>query len=245
MEAASSVEEVPGASVTRSGFGADPLGYLTQLLGTKSDEAGQATVFVVEAETKSQRSLSWVLRSAGLDVVDYASGEDFLANFDDETTGCLLVNLRLPGMSGVAVLEELGRRGATIPVILLTGYGESMAAVEAFRSGAFDVVDEAFDVALVERVQRALGAEARRRQRTLARAEMRARLAGLTVREREIAELVAKGCANKVVAYDLGISERTVECHRAKIMQKIGARSVVDLVRVVLLATDPDQDAFA
>jgi len=231
------------ATAAGTGVAFDSVGFLTRLFG--SPEELPATVFVVEPEAKSQRSLSWILRAAGLDVVDYSNGEDFLASFDDETTGCLLVNLRLPGMSGVAVLEELGRRGATIPVILLTGYGESMAAVEAFRSGAFDVVDEAFDVALVERVHRALGAEARRRQRTLARTEMRARLAALTARERQIAELVAQGCANKVVAYDLGISERTVECHRAKIMQKVGARSVVDLVRVVLLAADPEDATFA
>lgn len=197
------------------------------------------TVFVVEPQPQSQRSLSWVLRSADFDVVDFRNGEDFLDSVDERTAGCVLINFRLPDLSGVAVLEELGRRGIAIPVILMTGYGESAAAVEAFRSGAFDVIDEAFDAALVERVRRALTVDVRRRQRMLARAEMRARLSHLTMRERQIAGLLAQGCANKVIAYDLGISERTVECHRAKIMQKTGARSVADLVRVVLLAVDP------
>ena len=105
------------------------------------------------------------------------------------------------------------------------------------------------DPALLRVAERTSGVDAhandsRRRQRSLARAELRARLAALTEREREIAELIAKGDANKVIAYDLGISERTVECHRSKIMQKIGARSVVDLVRLVLLAADPDTDAY-
>ncbi len=204
-------------------------------------EGVTSTVFVVEPDPGAQTSLSWILRAADFDVVAYQCGEDFLASLTDDMPGCLLVNLRLPGMSGVAVLEELGRRGITMPVILLTGYGEAMAAVEAFRSGAFDVVDEGFDLAVVERVRRALGVETRRRQRNLARAELRARLNALTPREMEIAELIAKGHANKVVAYDLGISERTVECHRAKIMHKIGARSVVDLVRIVLLASDCDE----
>lgn len=224
----------------REGF--DPVAFLSRFIGDEGEVP--STVFVVEAEPQSQRSLSWVLRAAGFDVVDFRSGEDFLAAFDDVGAGCLLVNLKLPGMSGVTVLEELGRRGVTMPVILMTGYGESMAAVEAFRSGAFDVVDEAFDMALVEQVRRALGADARRRQRNMARAEMRARLNSLTAREREIAELLAQGCANKVIAYDLGISERTVECHRARIMQKLGARSVADLVRVVLVATDPESLAI-
>ncbi len=207
-----------------------------RLLGEGDDRP--RTVFVVEPHPGSQRSISWILRSADFDVVDFGCGEDFLAGLDDETAGCLLVNLRLPGMSGVAVLEELGRRGIAMPVILLTGYGEAMAAVEAFRSGAFDVVDEAFDLAVVERVRRALSVDSRRRQRSLARAELRARLNSLSRREREIAERIADGQANKVVAYDLGISERTVECHRARIMTKLGARSVVDLVRIVLLACD-------
>lgn len=210
-----------------------------------SDEASPmpSTVFVVEPDAGAQRSLSWILRSAGFDVVEYRCGEDFLASLGDDSPGCLLVNLRLPGMSGVAVLEELGRRGLAMPVILLTGYGEAMAAVEAFRSGAFDVVDEGFDLAVIERVRRALGADSRRRQRSLARAELRARLSMLTERERQVAELIAQGHANKVIAYDLGISERTVECHRSRVMQKIGARSVVDLVRLVLLAADPDDES--
>ena len=237
--------QVAGTAVTiteseRAAF--DAVGFLSRFLG--NDEEQAMTVFVVESQPQSQRSLTWILRSAGFDVVDYRSGEDFLAGFDGDTAGCLLVNLRLPGMSGVAVLEELGRRGVVIPVILMTGYGEAIAAVEAFRSGAFDVVDEAFDMALIERVRHALGADVRRRQRSLARAEMRARLSSLTAREREIADLLTKGCANKVIAYDLGISERTVECHRARIMQKIGARSVVDLVRVVLVAADLDDAIF-
>ncbi len=205
--------------------------------------AESAPVFVVEPDSGARRSLGWIFRSEGFEVVEFPNGEDLLEGLESDTAGCLLVNLRLPGMSGVALLEELGRRGIAMPVILLTGYGEAMAAVEAFRSGAFDVVGQAFDIAVVEKVRKALGVDAQRRQRRMAQAELRARLARLTSRERQIAGLIAKGHANKVIAYDLGISERTVECHRARIMHKVQAKTAAELVRIVLLAGDFEGDS--
>jgi len=197
------------------------------------------TVFLVEADQRARRSMSWILGEAGLDVVPYLSGEDFLSGLTSDVPGCLLVNLHLPGMSGVSVIEELGRRGMTMPTILISGRRDTQVAIEAFRSGAFDVIGDDFDFALLERVERALGADTRRRQRDLARTELRARLNALTPRERQVVELVAHGQANKVIAYDLRISERTVEVHRAKAMRKIGAGSAADLVRIVLLAGTP------
>ncbi len=202
----------------------------------------EGTVFVIEPDPGSNRSLAWIFRSAGLDVYEYRSGEDFLDSFDGDPAGCLLVNLELPGMSGVAVLEELARRGVTMPVILFTGYGKGMVAVEAFRSGAFDVVDKAFDLAVVERVRQALSIDARRRQRRMAKVELRARLERLTPREREVADLVVSGNANKVIAYDLEISERTVECHRSHIMRKLGVKTAAEVVRIVVLAKEAEAE---
>ncbi len=210
--------------------------------GTTHGAGTRATVYVIEPDSGVMRSISWIFQSAGFDVCEFRRGEDLFEVLTSEVVGCVLVNLNLPGMSGVAVLEELGRRGVTMPVILLTGYGEPVAAIEAFRAGALDVVDKPFDTALLERVRRALSAEVRRTQRRLAQAELRARLSNLTDREREIAELIARGDANKVIAYDLGISERTVECHRARVMQKLDVKTVVELVRIVLLAGESDDD---
>ncbi len=219
------------------------LGAAAHESGGVYGRADKAVVHVIEPNPVAQKSISWIFRSVGFDVCDYRRGRDFLESLDPNESGCIVVNMQLPDMSGVALLEELGRRGVRMPVILLTGYGEPIAAIEAFRVGAYDVVGKPFDLALVERVGCALREDARRRQSRMARADHRARLDLLTDREKEIAELVTRGDANKVIAYDLGISERTVECHRSHIMQKLGAKTLVDLVKVVVLAAESVEES--
>ena len=210
--------------------------YLNGCLAEERSEApAKSVVHVVEADLKVRRSICWILRAEGYDVRDFSSGEEFLSSLDMTSPSCLLVNLQLRGMSGVALLEELSRRHFQMPVILLSGYGEPMAAIEAFRSGAFDVVGEGFDVAVIERVRSALASDARRRWRMSVREGVRGLLSTLSERESQILDLIVRGHANKVIACDLELSERTIECHRASLMTKLQAKTVVDLVRIVML----------
>ena len=199
-----------------------------------------ATVFVVDDDEAVRNSLKLLLKSAGLAAQAAVSGQDFLATYDASQPGCILLDVRMPGMSGLEMQHELNLRGASIPVIFITGHGDIPMAVEAMQHGAFDFLQKPFrDSDLLERVQRALARDAEVRVRLRHTDRIRERLASLSPREREVLDLVTRGKANKMVAGDLGVSQRTVEIHRAHVMQKMEANSLAELVRMMMTVAPP------
>jgi two-component system, LuxR family, response regulator FixJ len=192
----------------------------------------QPTVSIIDDDIPMRTSLAWLLESAGRVVDTHSSAEDFLATHDPEQVGCLIADLRLPGMSGLALLQELVARKSSLPMILLTGYGETRTAVQALKLGAFDFIEKPFDMSLLDRVHRAVEYHELVFQLHQRREHERTRLKGLTSREREVMELVVEGLANKVIAQELGVSEKTVEVHRSRVMHKLRVNSVADLVRL-------------
>ncbi|MDE2220638.1 MAG: response regulator transcription factor [Gammaproteobacteria bacterium] len=199
-----------------------------------------ACVFIVDDDEAVRSSVRFLIRSVGLQAQVYPSAQEFLAVYDPRHPGCLLLDVRMPGMSGLELQQELNRRGATIPVVFISGHGDVPMAVEAMQQGAFDFLQKPFrDQDLLDRVQRALTRDAESRARLAARAEIASRLATLTPRESEVLQLITRGKANKVVGAELGVSQRTVEIHRAHVMEKMNASSLAELVRMVLDTEDP------
>ena len=196
--------------------------------------APEAMVHVVDDEAAIRESLAMLLRSVGLHSRAYAGAQDFLAAWQPSALECLVCDVRMPGMSGLELQEALKARNAHLPVVLITGHGDVGMAVRAMKAGASDFIEKPFnDQVLLDAVNRAL-ARARDGQGG-GRAEVEGRIESLTPREREVMLLVAEGRPNKVVATRLGLSTRTVEVHRAKVMEKLQARSLAELVRMAIL----------
>ena len=195
------------------------------------------TVFVVDDDPAMRQSLRWLLQSVGLAVETYPTAEAFLATVDGARPGCLVLDVRMPGMSGLHLQEELKNRGIMLPIIVITGYAEVPTAVRALKAGAIDFIEKPFsDQLLVESVRHAIGLDQRARVTETERTEIAARLALLSAREREVMERVTDGKPNKVIAAELGIGEKTVEVHRANVMRKLSVNSVAALIRLVFLA---------
>ena len=192
-------------------------------------------VYVVDDDDAVRDSLRLLLKSAGLACEVRGAAHDFLGSYDPAQPGCLVLDVRMPGMSGLEMQQELNLRGAIIPVIFITGHGDIPMAVEAMQHGAFDFLQKPFrDQELLDRVQRALVRDTENRVRLRHTDRIRDRLATLSPREREVLDLVTQGKANKMVAGDLGVSQRTVEIHRAHVMQKMEAGSLAELVRMMM-----------
>mgnify|MGYP005816785891 CR=1 FL=1 len=205
------------------------------------NEAMTRTVFVVDDDDGVRSSLGILLDAAGYSAVPFASATEFLAAYDPERQGCLLLDMRMPGMTGMELLQELAHRGAFLPVIFITGHGDVPMAVEAMKSGAFDFLQKPFSPQdLLERIERALVADTEARQELSKIGDLRRRHATLTPREKEVMALIVAGHANKVIAQDLGLSERTVEIHRARVMEKMATRSVAHLVRMAVQLEQQD-----
>lgn len=193
------------------------------------------TVYIVDDDSGVRSSIRVLMKSVGLAAMPFPSAKDFLEAYHPNSPGCLVLDIRMPGMSGLELQEALNERGAVIPVIFITGHGDIPMAVEAMRHGAFDFLQKPFrDQDLIDRIQQALARDAETRQSLQEHARIRARIASLTPREREVLELLTSGKANKMMAQDLGLSQRTVEIHRAHVMEKMGAKSVAQLVRMVM-----------
>ena len=198
-------------------------------------KASPPTVFIVDDDSAVRGSLRLLLKSIGLPVSTFESAQAFLDAYSDEWTGCLLLDVRMPGMSGPALQQQLNLRGSILPVVFITGHGDVSMAVEAMQQGAFDFVEKPFhDQDLLERVQSALQHNAKACQELAERHSIRERFESLTPREREVLQHVTRGSSNKVMAYDLSISQRTVEIHRARLMEKMAAPSLAHLVRMTL-----------
>ena len=193
------------------------------------------TVYIVDDDAAVRDSLCLLLKSLGLAALPYGSAAEFLAGYDPEQPGCVVLDVRMPGMSGLELQHELNRRGTIIPVIFVTGHGDVPMAVEAMRHGAFEFLQKPFrEQDLIDCVQRAIARDSRNRAQLGEKEQIRAHLKTLTSREAEVLRLVVQGKANKVVAGDLGISQRTVEVHRANLMEKMRASSLAQLVKMML-----------
>jgi two-component system, LuxR family, response regulator FixJ len=193
------------------------------------------TVFIVDDDEAVRSSLRLLIKSVGLIPSALASAREFLEKYDPAQPGCLVLDVRMPDMSGLELQEQLNRQGAVIPVIFITGHGDVPMAVEAMQAGAFDFLQKPFrDQDLIDRIQRALEKDRSNRAVLNERSLIRERLETLTPREREVLEMVSSGKPNKIMAADLGVSQRTVEIHRARVMEKMGASSLAQLVRMVM-----------
>jgi two-component system, LuxR family, response regulator FixJ len=193
------------------------------------------TVYVVDDDEGVRNSLRFLLKSVGLTARTLASAREFLESYRPRQPGCVVLDVRMPGMSGLELQQQLNLRGAIIPVIFITGHGDIPMAVEAMQHGAFDFLQKPFrDQDLIDRIQRALERDARNRAALLQHDRIRERFAALTPREREVLALMTRGKPNKVMAADLGVSQRTVEIHRARVMEKTGAASLAQLVRMAM-----------
>jgi two-component system, LuxR family, response regulator FixJ len=200
-----------------------------------------ATVFIVDDDTGVRSSIRVLLKSVGLATTPLASAQEFLAAFDPAQPGCLILDIRMPGMSGMELQQELNLRGAIIPVIFITGHGDIPMAVEAMQHGAFDFLQKPFrDQDLIDRIQKALARDRENRASLQEHGRIKAKLESLTPRETEVLNLMTQGKQNKVMAAELGLSQRTVEIHRAHVMEKMGVSSVAQLVRMVLDARASD-----
>jgi len=192
------------------------------------------TVHVVDDDDAIRDALSWLLRSRGVPARSWASAEAFLAEYSEAMRGCLVLDVRMEGMSGVELFDHLLARKSRMPVIFLTGHGDVPLAVAALKKGAFDFVEKPFnDNDLVDRIVAAVRHDESLRQKLETEASVAARLAELTPRERQVMERVLVGDYNKNIADALGIAVRTVEVHRARIFEKMGVRSAVELAQLL------------
>ncbi len=192
------------------------------------------TVHVVDDDDAIRDALAWLLKSRGLPARTWPSGEDFLAAWSVAMRGCVILDVRMDGMSGVELFERLLARGSRLPVIFLTGHADVPLAVSALKGGAFDFVEKPFnDNDLVDRIVAALGQEEALRRTLETEADVAGRLEALTQRERQVMERILAGDFNKQIADALGIAVRTVEVHRARVFEKMGVRSAVELAQLV------------
>ena len=195
--------------------------------------AQKSTVYIVDDDQAIRHAMELLMRSVGLDYEIFHSGDDFLTDHTNDRAGCLVLDIRMPGLGGLELQEKLNDMGSTLPIIFITGHGDVPMAVEAMQKGAVDFIQKPFrDQELLDRIGEALKADQELRSAREEKAEVQSRIDKLTNRERQVLDLVVTGKPNKVIAYELGVSQRTVEIHRARVMEKMEAKSLADLVRM-------------
>ncbi|GAA0336486.1 response regulator FixJ [Sphingomonas oligophenolica] len=194
-------------------------------------------VHVVDDEEAIRRSLGFLLRTSGFSVSVHESGVAFLKEVKTAEPGCILLDVRMPDMDGLAVQEELNARGVTMPVIVLTGHGDISIAVRAMKAGAVDFLEKPFEKPLLmDAIDRAFERLERREEAAVSEHDAQVRVAALTAREQDVLRGLVRGLPNKTIAYDLGISPRTVEVHRANCMTKLDVRSLSEALRIAFAA---------
>jgi two-component system response regulator FixJ len=207
---------------------------------TGTNNKSQPVVYVVDDDDSMRRAVTTLIKTVGYSPVAFSGAREFLAAYDENQPGCLLLDVRMPGMSGLELQQELGKAGSILPIIFMTGHGDVPMAVQAMKEGAFDFLQKPFrDQDLIDCLNRALKVDAENRASLEKHADIKHRFQSLTPREVEVMEMLVDGRANKVIAIDLGLSERTVEIHRANVMEKMGVRSVAHLVRMKLALGNP------
>lgn len=203
-----------------------------------------SSVHIVDDSVNVRKALSFLVTSVGISAETYSSPEDFLSHQSQDLCGCIVSDIRMPGMSGLELHRTLREHKQTIPIIFITGHSDTRLVVDAMRDGAWDFMEKPFrDQDLLDSINKALKEDARVREETLRRRRVKERLNSLTAREDDVLALIVDGKPNKVIAQDLSINERTVETHRSNVMGKMGVRSLAQLIRLVLLANtglDPE-----
>lgn len=203
--------------------------------GRAVNGGGKQTVFVIDDDDAVRDSLGMLLRSVDLPVETFDSGIAFLERYKPDLSGCIVLDIRMPKMSGLETQQRLRELGCRLPVIFITGHGDIPMAVQAIKEGAADFIQKPFrDQDLLDRIHSALAEDNRLRSEDSQRATLSTRYDSLTDREREVMLMVVAGKANKVIALDLNLSQRTVEIHRARVMEKMQARSLADLVKMAI-----------
>ena len=194
----------------------------------------EATVFIVDDDNAVRESLADLLDSVGIKVQTFANANDFLGSYTSDSIGCLVLDILMPGMSGLELQQELNRRESLLSVILITGHGDIPMAVQAMRLGALDFLQKPFrDQDLLDRINHALNSCNKQHDTQQQTLSVKEHIHNLTPREHQVMQMIVEGKANKVIAIDLELSQRTIEVHRKNVMQKLEARSLAELVRIV------------
>ena len=214
----------------------------SESLQTGIQPRARLTVYLVDDDAAIRDAISLSLSLRGYQISQFSSAEGFFDAFDPSWAGCVVADIRMPGMSGLELQVKLNERHSILPIIFITGHGDVPMAVEAMQAGAVDFIQKPFrDQDLLDRINQALDKDAGSRRMLAERNMIRKRLESLTPREREVLDLVVAGKANKVIAGDLNLSQRTVEIHRARVMEKMEAHSLAHLVRMVLEVERPEE----
>jgi FixJ family two-component response regulator len=196
----------------------------------------EPTVFIVDDDNEVREAIGLLMDSVGLPNETFDSAWNYLARFEPERPGCLVLDVRMRQMSGLELQERLAEEPIHPPVIIITGHGDVPMAVRAVKNGAVDFIEKPFnDQSLLDAVHRAIEIDAEQRGHALEIASVQERMQRLTKREREVLDQIVAGKRNKVIAADLGISQSTVEAHRAKVMEKLEVRSLSELMRAMLM----------
>jgi FixJ family two-component response regulator len=198
-----------------------------------NDASGEPIVFIVDDDVPFREALFRLFRTVGLRAEVFGSAAELFGGALPDAPSCLVLDVRLPGLSGLDIQEELGKTGIHIPIVFMTGHGDIPMSVEAMKAGAVDFLTKPFrDQDMLDAVVKAIERDRRRREREKATAALKANFATLTPREREVMTLVTTGLMNKQVAAEVGLSEITVKIHRGNVMKKMGAKTLADLVRM-------------
>jgi two-component system, LuxR family, response regulator DctR len=193
-----------------------------------------STAYIVDDDAAIRDALMWLLKSRSVPAKAWPSAEAFLAEYDENMTGCLLLDIRMNGMTGMELMEQLQERSCRMPVIFLTGHGDVAMAVSALKRGAYDFVEKPFnDNDLVDRILEALDRDSKQRHEQASQASVESRLQSLTKREQEVMDRILAGKLNKIIADELGIATRTVEVHRSRLFDKMGVKSAVELAQLL------------
>ncbi len=197
-------------------------------------------IYVVDDDDTFRKSLQWLLESVGLGVKTFATANDFLDAFVPGSPGCLVLDIRMPGMSGLQLQDQLVARGIRLPVIFVTGHGDVPMAVAAVKKGALDFIQKPYnDQQLLDLVNSALRRDTELREQDARSEAVSGLISSMTPREREVMDSVVAGKSNKIIAEELGVTIKTVEAHRARVMEKMGAESLAHLVHLVMTARGP------
>ena len=200
-------------------------------------EEDKAIVFIVDDDASVRDSLRWLIESVQLQVQCFATAQEFLQGYQNQQTGCVVLDVRMPGLSGLDLQEELRQQGFVLPVIIITGHADVPMAVRAFKSGVFDFIEKPFnDQHLIDRIHQAINKSRSQKVNIQRWQDARDRLEKLSSREVQVLDCIVSGSSNKTMARELDISVKTIETHRANLMSKMQSGSVSELVRIALLA---------